>query len=314
VSDGTPEPFDADRLEVGDGHVLAYEQVGNPDGPPVLYLHGGPGSGCTTAARRFFHPDRHRAVLVDQRGAGRSSPHASEPGVDWASIDMDHHLADIERLRRHLGVERWAVLGVSWGAVLAATYAQRHTDHVTAVVLVAASTGTPEDVEWLTVHAGAFFPAEWEAFRDHVPAALRSLRLVDAYHALVMDPVPEVHGPAALAWCRWEDRHTAGPVGSRPDPRYDDPRFRLGFARQVTHHWRHAHWLGDDELVRHAPRLAGTPGWLVHGRLDVASPVRGPWRLHRAWPGSELVEVADDGHGGPAMFDRARARLAALPW
>lgn len=312
VVDAAFEPFDSGRLPVGDGHVLHYEQVGHRDGVPILYLHGGPGSGCTTSARRFFDPERHRAVLFDQRSAGRSTPHASEAHVPWTSIDMEHHLRDIEQLRRHLAIDEWALLGVSWGAVLATTYAERHTNRVTAVVLLGGSTGTRADIEWLTVHAGAFFPAEWEAFHDHIPDGLRSLGLVEAYNALVMDPDPSVHGPAALAWCRWEDRHMAGPSSEGGNPRYEDPRFRLGFARQVTHHWRHDLWLGDDELVRHAPRLAGTPGWLVHGRLDVSSPLRGPWRLHRAWPGSELVVVPDEGHGGPSMRRRVRTLLSEV--
>jgi proline iminopeptidase len=311
VLDGTFDPFDSGRLAVGDGHVLYYEQVGSPDGLPVLYLHGGPGSGCTISARRFFDPDRHRAVLFDQRAAGRSTPHASEADVDWLSIDLDHHLSDIERLRRHLAIESWAVLGVSWGAVLAAAYAERHTDRLTAVVLLSASTGTPADIEWLTVQAGVFFPAEWEEFRDHIPHDMRSLGLVEAYNALVMDPDPTVHEAAALAWCQWEDRHMAGPSGAR-NPRCDDPQFRLGFARQVTHHWRHDLWLAEDELVRNAPRLAGTPGWLLHGRLDVSSPLLGPWRLHRAWPGSELIVLAEEGHGGSTMARRAQSLLAAL--
>ena len=305
------DPFDVGALPVGDGHVIHYEQVGTPDGVPILYLHGGPGSGCTDSARRFFDPERHRAVLFDQRAAGRSTPHASEAGVDWASIDVQHHLDDIERLRRHLAIDRWAVLGVSWGAVLACVYAERHADRVAAAVLMSASTGTADDIEWLTVRAGAFFPAEWDAFQAHVPRDLRSLGLVEAYRRLVMDADPRVHAPAALAWCTWEDRHMAGPNGAH-DPRYDDPAFRLGFARQVTHHWRHDLWLGEDELVRQARRLTGVPGWLVHGQLDLSSPLRGPWRLHRAWAGSELIVVPDEGHGGASMRRHVRALLARL--
>lgn len=311
MDDGAFEPFDSGTLPVGEGHVLYYEQVGTPKGVPVVYLHGGPGSGCTLSARRFFDPERHRAVLFDQRAAGRSSPHASEPSVHWDSIDMAHHLSDIEQLRSHLGIDRWAILGASWGAVLATTYAERHADRVVGVVLMSASTGTREDIEWITVDSGAFFPAEWEEFRDHVPAELQSLRLVDAYHALVMDPDPGVHGPAASTWCRWEDRHMAGPSGEH-NPRYDDPKFRLGFARQVTHHWRNDLWLDDDELVRRADRLARVPGWLVHGALDVSSPLRGPWRLHQAWPGSELIVLGDAGHGGAAMTHQVRDLIAPL--
>ena len=219
--DAPIEPFAVGRLDVGDGHVLYFEQVGTPDGTPIVYLHGGPGSGCTPGARDNFDLQRHRAVLFDQRAAGRSTPHASDEGVHWASIDMDHHVGDIERLRRHLGIERWIVFGISWGSVLGATYAERHPDRVSAVVLAAVSTGTAADIDWLTVHAGRFFPAEWEEFRDHVPAELRGERLVDAYHALLMDPDPAVREAAARAWCRWEDAHMATTPGAAPNPRYD---------------------------------------------------------------------------------------------
>ena len=136
-------------LDVGDGHVLHYEQVGNPDGTPVIYLHGGPGFGCTPGAAKSFDLQRHHAVLLDQRAAGLSTPHASEEGVHWASIDMDHHVADIEQLREHLGIERWIVFGISWGSVLGATYAERHPDRVIAVVLAAVSPGTADDIDWI---------------------------------------------------------------------------------------------------------------------------------------------------------------------
>jgi proline iminopeptidase len=307
-----PEPFDEAFLDVGDGHVLHVEQVGSADGLPVIYLHGGPGSGCTPGARGYFDGRRHRAVLFDQRAAGRSTPHASEADVDWASIDIDHHVADIERLREHLGIDQWVVFGISWGSVLGATYAERHPDRVIALVLAAVSTGTAEEVEWLTVHAGRFFPAEWRRFRDHVPAALRGQRLVDAYHTMVMDPDPAIHVPAAAAWCHWEDAHVATTPGATANPRYADARFRLGFARQVTHCWRNGAWLGPDEIVRNAARLEGVRGWLIHGRLDVSSPVDAPWRIHQAWPGSELIVVDDEGHGGDVMAAHWRRILADL--
>lgn len=207
VEDSAWEPFATAELEVGDGHVLYYEEVGNPDGLPIVYLHGGPGSGCTVGARRPFDPQRHRAVLFDQRASGRSRPHASEDDVDWAAIDLDHHIADIEALRETLGVARWAVFGTSWGSVLGVAYAQRHPGSVTAVVVAAVSTGTAEDIDWLTVDAGRFFPEEWEAFRGHVPPRLRHLRLVDAHNELVMDHDPAVHrdpaGPVADARADW---------------------------------------------------------------------------------------------------------------
>jgi proline iminopeptidase len=312
MSQRPAEPFATGSLDVGDGHLLYYEEVGNPDGTPVVYLHGGPGSGCTPGSRDNFDMRRHRGVLFDQRAAGRSTPHAADTDVHWHSIDMDHHVGDIERLRGHLGIPRWIVFGLSWGSVLGLTYAERHPDRVSALVLGAVSTGTAADIDWLTAHAGRFFPAEWNEFRDHIPSRLRGMRIVDAYHSLLMDPDPDVHDAAAIAWCRWEDSHVATTPGATSNPRYEDAKFRLGFARQVTHCWRNNSWLDDDEIVRNAGRLAGIPGWLIHGRLDISSPLDAPWRINRAWPGSELVIVDDEGHGGDTMMTHWRAVLADL--
>ena len=297
----TTEPFDAGELSVGNGHVLFYEQVGSASGVPIVYLHGGPGSGTTPNQRAFFDNERHRGIVFDQRGAGRSTPHASNPACHWDSIDMDHHVADIERLRSHLGVDRWVVFGLSWGSVLGATYAERHPERVLAMVLGAVSTGTAADIEWLTVHAGRFFPEEWQAFRDHIPANRRHLRLVDAYHQLLMQTDPSVHEPAAAAWCRWEEAHIATTPNARPNPRYEDPRFRLGFTRQVTHCWRNASWLAPDEIVERAHVLADIPGRLIHGRLDVSGPLDCAWKLHHAWPNSQLTILDGVGHGGPPL-------------
>lgn len=295
------EPFDIGFLDVGNGHRLYYEQIGNPSGMPVLYLHGGPGAGCTPGARKNFNPQLHRAVLFDQRASGRSTPHASQDGVHWESIDLDHHLSDIEQLREHLGITSWIVFGVSWGTILGATFAQRHPDRVTALVLGAFSTGTVYDVDWLTVHAGRFFPAEWHEFVEHIPQSMSDLRIVDAYNTLLMNPDPAIHIAAAEAWSNWENAHVNTTAISRPNPRFDDPKFRLGFARQVTHCWRHNNWLADDQIVANADRLANIPGWLIHGRLDLSGPLDAAWRLHQVWPGSKLIVVDDEGHGGIKM-------------
>lgn len=321
-----PEPYDAAMLDVGDGHRLYHEQYGSPTGKPAVYLHGGPGSGATAGARLNFDPERYRAVLYDQRAAGRSRPHASdvprEHGgpVDWASIDLEHHIADLERLRTHLGIDRWLVFGISWGSGLAVAYAEAHPDRVSEVVIAAVGTGTTAEIDWLTVHAGRFLPEQWDRFAAAVPERWRGRRLVEAYRELTFDPDPAVHQAAADAWCRWEDAHMAAAAGPAVDGgwasrRFADPAYRLGFARHVTHAWSHSGWFDPDLLVNRADRLAGIPGWLIHGRLDVSSPVDVPWRLHRAWPGSELIVVDDEGHGGPTMVDHWRRILTdrALP-
>jgi proline iminopeptidase len=300
------EPYDHGLLTVGDGHELYWETSGAPHGTPAVVLHGGPGSGSAPSRRRLFDPERFRIVQFDQRGCGRSRPHASAPGVDLSTNTTHHLIADIERLRQHLGVDRWLVAGGSWGSTLALAYAERHPDAVSALVLFSVATTTRRDVAWLTRDVGRLFPAEWERFRAGVPAAERDGDLAAAYNRLLLDPDPAIHEQAARDWCRWEAAHVRTRPGEPPDPRYDDPAFRLAFARLVTHYWSHAAWLEDGELERGAERLAGIPGALVHGRLDLSSPLDVPWRLAQRWPGSELV-IVDEGHGGGPAMTRAIA-------
>jgi proline iminopeptidase len=298
------EPVATGHLDVGDGQVLYWETVGSPVGVPALYLHGGPGSGCTPGARQWFDPAAYRAVLFDQRGCGRSGPRVG-PGVDLSVNTTDHLVRDIELLRQHLDVERWVVTGVSWGVTLALVYAQRHPAHVAGLALGAVTSGTRRETTWITREMGRVFPEQWEELVDFVPAAERDGDLAAAYARLLADPRPAVHEEAARRWCAWEDIHVSLLPGWRHDPRYDDPAFRLVFATMVTHYWSHGCFLEDGEILAGMDRLAGVPGILVHGRHDVSSPPDTAWRLHRAWPGSRLVLLEDAGHGGgsfgPAM-------------
>jgi proline iminopeptidase len=298
------EPSERGLLDVGDGQRVHWEVCGDPRGRPAVVLHGGPGSGCTPWWRRFFDPGAYRVALFDQRGCGRSLPHAGAPRADLSANTTQHLVADIERLRRHLSIERWLVLGGSWGTTLALAYAQSHPERVTELVLFSVTTTTRREVEWITRDVGRVFPAEWARFRDGVPERERDGSLVDAYSRLLHDPDPSVHAKAARDWCEWEDAHVRTRAAQPRNRRYDDPRFRLCFARLVTHYWRHAAWLEEGALLRGVERLSGIPAVLVHGRLDVSSPLDVPWSLARAWPGSELVVVDGEGHmGGPAMTD-----------
>ena len=310
------EPYDHGMLDVGDGHRLYWEVCGNPDGKPAVVLHGGPGSGCTAGQRRFFDPAAYRIVLFDQRGCGRSTPHAGDPTVDLSTNTTEHLLADVELLRRHLAVERWLVFGVSWGSTLGLAYAERHPERVTEVVLGAIATTSQREVRWITRDVGRLFPEQWARFRDGVPAGERDGSLVEAYSRLLAHPDPAVRARAARDWCDWEDAHVRVRPDDGHDPRYDDPAFRMAFARLVTHYWRHAAWLEDGALLRDAGRLAAIPGVLVHGRLDVGSPLDVAWELSRAWPGSSLVVVDEAGHStrDPGMAEAlvaATDRLAA---
>jgi proline iminopeptidase len=305
MRDDEIEPYACGKLDVGDGHEIYWELCGHPDGKPAVVLHGGPGSGCAAWWRRLFDLERYKVLLWDQRGCGRSRPHAGATPVVDLSANTTHHLvADIERLREHVGVERWLVVGGSWGSTLALAYAERHPHAVKELVLFSVVTTTRPEVEWVTRHAGRFFPAEWERFAAGFDA--RDLAgLATAYNRLLLSPDPAVHEPAARRWCRWEDTHVRSRPTDPPDPRYDDPTFRLCFARLVTHYWSHAAWLEDGELLEHAHRLEGIPGTLVHGRMDLSAPLDIPFELAQAWPGSELIIVDDEGHRGGTAMNRA---------
>jgi proline iminopeptidase len=299
------EPYDSGTLDVGDGHRIYWECCGNPRGRPALYLHGGPGAAFTPGARRYFDPEAWRVVLFDQRGSGRSRPLAAEPDADLTTNTTTHLVADIEALRRHLAVERWTLLGVSWGTTLGLAYAEAHRERVDGLVLALVTTTSRREVEWITRDVGRLFPREWDRFAEAVPESLRHLPLADAYATLLFDPDPLVREQAAREWCAWEDAHVSLSPGHQPNPRFEDPEFRLGFARLVTHYWRHAAFLGEDQLLRGVATLNGIPGVLIHGRHDVSSPLETAWRLHRNWTTSRLHVLDDIGHGGGGSFPAA---------
>lgn len=296
MSGPPPTNHRSGRLTVGEGHELAFEIVGDPLGLPVVHLHGGPGSGMSESARRLYDPNRFRVVFFDQRGAGRSTPHASALNCDLETITLDRTIADIERLRAHVNIERWLVAGGSWGSTVALAYAQAHPDRVAGLVLHAVATTTAREIDWITRGVGAFFPDAWEAFVAGAGCGPDG-DLVEAYRRRLADPDPAVHQTAADAWCAWEQAIVAIRADHRPHPRWADPRFRLGFARQVTHAWANRGWRGPTELLDGMERLAAIPGALVHGRLDLSSPLESAWALARAWPSARLTIVGTGGHG-----------------
>jgi proline iminopeptidase len=287
------EPYDHGNLDVGDGHSVYWEVCGNPAGKPALVVHGGPGSGCSTGLRRYFDPDRYRVVLFDQRGCGRSTPHAGEPVTDLSANTAGHLLADMELLRTTLGIERWLLFGGSWGSVLSLTYAVRHPERVTELVLMGLATDRHLEIGLLTRGLGGMFPAAFARFRDLVPESERDGDLAAAYHRLLMDPDPAVHHRAARAWCDWEE---AMLPGVPPSPRFDDPAYRLAFARLVTHYFSNGCFLEDGAVLRDAAKLAGIPAVLAQGQLDLSSLTGTPWLLERAYPDAELVLVGGTGH------------------
>ena len=295
------EPYLAGMLDVGDGNEIYWETCGNPDGKPALVLHGGPGSGCTPGLRRLFDPRAYRIVLVDQRGAGRSTPHAGDRSTDLSANTTAHLIDDLERLRQHLEIDRWLVYGRSWGTTLGLAYAECHPQRVSEMILAAVCLTRQSDIHWLYHGLRRYFPAEWERFRDGVPPADRDGDLVDAYARLLAHSDAGVRQSAAQAWCDWEDAIVALESGGVPNPRYADAKFRMGFARIVTHYFRHGAWLTEDQLLSRADRLAPIPGVLIHGRMDLGGPLLTAWDLARAWPASELVIVDDAGHTSDAL-------------
>ena len=295
------EPHDSGLLAVGDGHELHWETVGNPAGTPVVWLHGGPGSGCSPGDRRFFDPGKYRAVLFDQRGCGRSRPLADSAAADLSANTTDHLVRDIELLRNHLGVARWVVTGVSWGVTLALAYAQRHPDRVTAMVLAAVTAGRRLETEWITRDMRRVFPREWDAFAAAVPASERDRDLAATYARLLASPDPAVTEQAALSWCVWEDTHVSLAPGFEPWLQHADSTFRQVFARLVTHYWANGCFLDDAPILAGMDRIAEIPAVLIHGRYDVSGPLDTAWDLHRAWPASRLVVLEDAGHGGDSM-------------
>ncbi|WP_030167504.1 prolyl aminopeptidase [Streptomyces sp. NRRL S-813] len=308
------EPYDQGMLDVGDGNLVYWETCGNPQGKPAVMLHGGPGSGCTPGQRRFCDPAAYRIVLLDQRGCGRSTPHASAYDTDMSVNTTDHLLADLELLRHHLGIERWLVWGASWGSVLALRYTQTRPGVVSELVLTGVATGSNAEVTLLTHGLGRIFPQDFARLLAELPEDTdRTGNLAAVCNRLLESPDPAVRERAARAWTDWETATIPAPP--RSVARYEDPAFRMGFARTVTHYFGNDHFLGpgNDEgvVLRDAPLLRGVPGTLVQGSLDLGNLLGIAWRLHHAWPDSELIVVDEAGHdfGAPGVVD---ALVAAM--
>jgi len=301
------EPYETGMLDVGDGQRIYWEASGNPAGKPAVVLHGGPGGGSRPGWRRWFDPAAYRIIQFDQRGCGRSTPPVADLETSLETNTTAHLIADIEALRSHLGVDRWLVWGGSWGVTLGLAYAQRYPERVTEMVLASVTMTRASDVHWLYHETGRFFPAQWQRF---AAGGGNAPDLVAAYDRLLNgDADPAVRERAARDWCAWEDAAVSLEDGWTPDERYDDPAFRMTFARLCAHYFSHAAWLEDGQLLRDAGRLAGIGGVLIHGRLDLGSPPDVPWLLHQAWPGSELHLVRTGHQGGDEMTER---NLAAL--
>ena len=304
------EPYDQGMLVVGDGNAIAWEVSGARNGKPAVVVHGGPGQGCSPNMRRAFDPERYRIILFDQRGCGRSTPHASDPATEMRFNTTEHLVVDMEMLREHLGVERWLLCGGSWGSALAVAYAERHPSRVSEVVLNSVTTARRSEAAWLYGGLARFFPEAAGRCRGHVPEA-RDHDVIEAYARRLEHPQESVRLLAARAWCDWEDAVLSLEPGSTRAPFADlSPRDMLALVRICTHYLRHGAWLAEGALIDDAGGLRWIPGVLIHGRRDLTCPVDTAYLLARAWPGARLIVLDDAGHLG--SDSKRRALLDAL--
>lgn len=304
------EPYDQGMLDVGDANSIYWMQSGNPNGVPVVILHGGPGSGSSAGARRFFDPQHYRIIQFDQRGCGNSLPHASEPETDLSANTTWHLVADIERLRLVFGVERWLVYGNSWGCTLALVYAQAYPERVAALVVAGVTMTRQSEIDWLYRGLARFFPEEWELFRLGVPENQRDGDLIAAYYRLLRDPNPAVHLKAARDWHEWESANILVDPRATLSGRWADSNYVIARARIITHYFHHRGWLDDKQILRNVHRLAGIPCTMIQGRLDLEGPVVTAWELSRAWPMARLIIVPNAAHS-PGTSEMAAAIVDA---
>ena len=293
-------PYVTHSLPVDPPHVLYAEECGNPAGLPVLFVHGGPGSGCESYHRRFFDPTRYRIVLFDQRGCGRSTPHAELDGNTTQAL-----VADMEALREHLGIERWVLFGGSWGSTLSVAYAETHPERVLGLILRGIFLCRPREIEWFYQEgANRIFPDAWEDFLTPIPEAERG-DLVRAYYQRLTGSDEVTRMAAAKAWSLWEGRTSTLRQSAPVVEHFGNPYTALSLARIECHYFVHNSFLEPDQLLRDAGRLRDIPGVIVQGRYDVVCPMDSAWALHKVWPGAELRVIPDAGHSAtePGIID-----------
>tara|TARA_R110000850_G_scaffold913_4_gene5437 strand:+ start:63029 stop:63988 length:960 start_codon:yes stop_codon:yes gene_type:complete len=295
------EAYASGHLDVGDGHVIYWERSGTKGAKPAVFLHGGPGGGFAPSHRRLFDPRLYDVMLFDQRGCGKSKPHASlEANTTW------HLVADIERLREMMGVDKWQVFGGSWGSTLALAYAETHPERVSELVLRGIYLLTRAEMDWYyQFGVSEMFPDKWERFLAPIPEAERG-DLKAAYRKRLTSDDRAVQIEAALAWSQWEGQTiTLLPEPSTSDV-FGEDEFALAFARIENHYFTHAGWLDEGQLLRDAGRLKDIPGTIVHGRYDMPCPARFAWALHKAWPEADfhLIEGAGHAYSEPGILDQ----------
>ena len=286
------KPYKSEKLKVSNIHELYLEQVGNPDGVPVVFLHGGPGGGVHSDYRRYFDPDFYRVILFDQRGAGKSTPHAElKENTTWDIVE------DIEKIRKHLKIDKWIVFGGSWGSTLALSYASKHAEAIHALVLRGIFMCRPSEIKWFYQEgASQIFPDLWEKYESCIAPEKRH-DMVKAYYELLTDDDPEVRLEAAKRWSQWEAGTSHLLYDQKAVDDFGDPHLALAFARIECHYFiNNAFFDTDNYLLKQVENFKHLPGWIVQGRYDMVCPAKSAWELHKAWPSSKFKIIADAGH------------------
>lgn len=294
------KPYATHTVRVDAPHVLHVEECGNPTGIPVVFLHGGPGAGCEPYHRCFFDPNLYRIVLFDQRGCGRSTPHAELNGNFTQAL-----VADMETLRERLNIDRWLVFGGSWGATLALVYAQTHPERVTGLILRGVFLCRAEEIKWFYQEgASRLFPDYWEDFLRPIPEPERD-NLLHAYYRRLIGNDEVARMAAAKAWSLWEGRTATFKPNKAVVDHFGATHTALSLARIECHYFVNHIFLEENQILQDAERLRGIPGVIVHGRYDVVCPVESAWALHRRWPDAQLKIIADAGHSArePGITD-----------
>ncbi len=295
------DPYQFGWLNTGGEHELYYEQCGRTDGKPVVILHGGPGGAINPTMRRFFDPRRWRMALFDQRGCGRSRPNASlDDNTTWTLIE------DIERLRVHLGIEKWTVFGGSWGSTLALAYAIKHPERVEGLILRGIFLLTPKELAWFYQDgAGMLFPDAWERYLAPIPLPERS-DMISAYHRRLTHPDRKIQAEAAAAWSQWEgDTISLRGPDARPT-KFNEIDFAIAFARIECHFFANGGFFPEENwILNNIDKIQHIPGWIVQGRFDVVTPLASAWALSKAWPKADFKIVWDAGHAStePGIID-----------
>jgi proline iminopeptidase len=304
------KPYAAGMHDVGDGHTIYFERCGKPGGKPAVFLHGGPGGGITPDHRRLFDPEVYDVLLFDQRGCGRSTPHAGlEANTTWNLV------ADMERLREIAGATKWLVLGGSWGSALALAYAQTHPERVSELILRGVFTVTKAELSWYyQFGASELFPEKWEQFQAPIPIAERN-DMIASYRKRLTSDARAVQVEAAKAWSRWEAETITLLPDAALSASHANEHFALAFARIENHYFSHDCWIEQGQLLRNADRLHDIPGVIIHGRYDMPCPARYAYQLHKAWPQAalHLIEGAGHAYSEPGILDqliRATDRFA----